>query len=105
MVLLYVAGQGFLPCVFHFKIRGYSGMFTALIRHGIQLSLIGASHIAKPFLSGDRNYTTPQGSGCVIQNNNEISTTTFKVSDFHIKVDKFTEKSGFSNLKFDRFFF
>lgn len=61
--------------------------------------------MAKPFLSGDRNYTTPQGSGCVIQNHNEISTTTFKVGDFHIKVDTFIEKSGFSNLKFDRFFF
>lgn len=50
--------------LFHFRISGYSGTeFTALVRHGVRGSLIGASHMAKPFLGGARNFTHVKAVG------------------------------------------
>ena len=50
--------------LFHFRISGYRGTeFTALVRRGVRGSLIGASHMAKPFLRGARNVTHVKAVG------------------------------------------
>lgn len=50
--------------LFHLRISGYSGTeFTAPVRCAVRGSLIGASHMAKPFLRGARNFTHVKAVG------------------------------------------